>query len=293
MIRQTSLHGTHTALPLVKVGVVALGVWSVVACLAPPAEPIQGNIAAAIQRGITEGQATFDHTVWDEILQEFAVQGGKKFDYGELKKVEDKLDGYLRAVAEVDIASLSGNELFALFINAYNAYTVKTILNRVSPDGTYQIDSIRAIPDVFDLEDHVVGGYRLSLNNIEHNILRPFFKDPRVHFAVNCASTSCPPVPVRAFRGERLEEQLEAVTRNVLSSPDYVRVEGDRLLVTKILDWYGADFLTPSGYKGAEDNLPAFIRKYSREDVIRWLDSQPSSLSVKFMSYDWSLNRTS
>jgi hypothetical protein len=137
---------------------------------------------------------------------------------------------------------------------------------------------------------HRIGGFTLSLNNIEHNILRPFFKDPRIHFAVNCASVSCPPLLTRSFTAESVDDQLEFLTRNALSSDDFVRVEGDTLVVTKLLEWYGPDFIT-KGYKGAEKDLVSFILKYAREDVRDWIESQPSPATVEFMDYDWALNK--
>ncbi len=261
-----------------------------VACLAPRAELIEGDVASAIEIGIAEGAGRFEHSLWDEILTQYAKEGGRKFDYTGLKSDESKLNRYLQSLADVDLTSLPENEILALFANAYNAYTVKTILGRVSPDGSIEIASIRDIPEVFDLPAHEVGGYSLSLNNMEHNILRPYFKDPRIHFAVNCASTSCPPIPTRAFRGETVEQQLGDVTRSVLSSPDYVRVEGNELVLTRIMDWYGEDFVS-DGYKGAEKDLPSFVRKYSSEKVRQWIDAQPTSPSIKFMKYDWRLNQ--
>ena len=87
-----------------------------------------------------------------------------------------------------------------------------------------------------------------------------------------------------------MDEQLDEVSRAVLGSPDYVRVENDRLLVTRIMDWYGSDFLT-EGYKGAEKDLATYIRKYTREEVRRWIESRASTADAKFMEYDWSLNR--
>jgi hypothetical protein len=273
-----------------KLSVGFLAALLILSCLVPEAEPIQGDVAAAIEKGISKGKATFDHQVWDEILQQYAKEEGRKFDYTGLKKEEDRLDGYLRRLAEVDLSTLPENELLALFANAYNAYTVKTVLAEISSDGTYRIKSIRDISRPFDRETHRVGGFVLSLDNIEHNIIRPTFKDPRAHFAVNCASTSCPPIPTRAFTGREVDRQFEDVTRAVLSSPDYVRVEKGKLMVTRIMDWYGSDFLK-EGYKGSEKNLAAFIRKYTREDVRRWIESQTSTADVKFMKYDWSLNR--
>lgn len=259
-------------------------------CLAPKADPIEGDIADVITRGIERGEGSFDHLKWDEILVAYTHENGRKLDYSGLKREEAKLEAYLNGLSNVDIGTLNENEIFALFLNAYNALTVKTILNRVSDDGTYKIESIRDISDVFDLGVHNVGGFTLSLNNIEHNILRPFFKDPRIHFAVNCASASCPPLPTRAFTAASVDEQLEVLTRDALSSDDFVRVEGEALVVTKLLEWYGPDFVT-NGYKGAEKDLVSFILKYAREEVRDWIESQTSPIDIEFMNYDWTLNK--
>ena len=261
-----------------------------VSCLAPKAEPLRGDIAGVIERGIEQGDMTFDHGTWDEILQAYSKEGGRRFDYSGLKREEAKLDTYLDALSDADIETLRKSEILALFSNAYNAYTVKTVLEKVSDHGTPQIQSIREISDVFDLENNNVGGFKLSLNNIEHNVLRPFFKDPRLHFAVNCASVSCPPMPTRAFTGEQVDEQFETLTRTTLSSPDYIRVEGDRLEVTKIMEWYGSDFVTV-GYKGAEKDLASFIRKYASDEVRNWIEGRGSAVPIEFMSYDWTLNK--
>ena len=280
--------------PIFKVGIWAAYFVTTffVSCQAPEAEPVLGDLESSLQQGFAEGKQTFDHSGWNEILGQYAKEDGRKFDYQGLKADEVRLDEYLTALAEAELPAFSKQELLALFINAYNAYTVKTILDNVSAQGEYEVESIRDIRNVFDREEHVVGGFRLSLNNIEHNVLRPYFRDPRVHFVVNCASTSCPPLPVVAFTGEAVEEQLETETRRVLSSPDFIRVEEDRLLVTKIMDWYGSDFVK-EGYLGAERHLSDYIKKYTREDVRAWVTSQASPPKPKFMKYDWSLNRTS
>ncbi len=263
-----------------------------VSCLTPKAEPVLGDLENSLEQGLAEGKQSFDHNRWNEIVGEYAKENGRKFDYRSLKSNEARLDEYLSALAEAELPTLSRPELLALFINAYNAYTVKTILEEMPPQGEYGIESIRDIRNVFGRKKHAVGGFRLSLNNIEHNVLRPYFKDPRIHFIVNCASTSCPPLPVMAFNGESVDEQLEAETRSLLSSPDYVRVEEDRLLVTKIMDWYGSDFVKV-GYLGAERYLSDYIKKYTRQDVREWIDSRSSPPKPKFMKYDWSLNRAS
>ena len=260
------------------------------ACGTPRATPIRGDISAALAHGIEDGAARFDHSSWDELLQRHARDSGRRFDYAGLKADEGQFQAYLGALADADLSTLSSNEIQALFANAYNAYTIATILEHVSPDGAFDIKSIRDVPDVFGRKDHTVGGFLLSLDTMEHNVLRPLFKDPRFHFAVNCASISCPPLPKRAFTGDEIDEQLDTVTRNVLTDPDYVSIDGDALLVTRIMDWYGGDFVNPE-YKGSERSLTEFIAKYATAEVRELVAANGDSVNVKFRDYDWGLNR--
>jgi hypothetical protein len=262
----------------------------VAACGAPAPEIIKGDLASVLERGIREGSAGFDHGAWDEILSKYALENGRRFDYAGLKKEEGLFAAYLDSLASADLETLRGPELEALFINAYNAYTVRTVLDRVSESGGFEIESIRDIENVFTREAHPVGGFRLSLDNIEHNVLRPTFRDPRLHFAVNCASISCPPLPTDAFEGDRVEEQLESAATNALGNPDYASIEGDALLLTRILEWYGGDFVNPE-YRGSETSLPAFVARYANEEVRRFLEERKNEVDVRFRDYDWRLNR--
>ena len=263
---------------------------ALIGCGAPRAERIEGDISKVIEKSFGEGSETFDHVDWDEILSAYVRDGGRHFDYAGLKREEAKLHRYLDRLAEADLASLLPTELEALLINAYNAFTIRTVLDHVTEEGGYQIESIRDVPDVFSREAHVVGGFTLSLDNIEHNILRPYFKDPRIHFSVNCASTSCPPLAARAFLGDTLDRQLDAATRATLSNPDYVQVEDGALVLTKILEWYGGDFVNPD-FRGAEDTLPAFIARYATEDVRAFIEAKDTDVPIRFRDYDWRLNR--
>jgi hypothetical protein len=260
------------------------------ACGAPRAVPISGDVQTAIARALAEGTDRFDHGVWNELLSRYALDGGRRFDYAGLKKEEDRFESYVAALAAVDLATLSASELQALFVNAYNAYTVRTILSRVTSDGTYRIESIQDIENVFTREDHVVGGFRLSLDNIEHNVLRPTFRDPRLHFAVNCASISCPPLPTSAFTGVGIDSELEGAAMSTLRNRDYVSVDGDALVLTKILEWYGSDFTDPA-YRGSEESVARFVRKYATEDVRAWIDGLGGDVPLRFRDYDWRLNR--
>jgi len=262
------------------------------ACGAPRAAPITGDISSALAHGIEDGSARFDHSSWNELVQRHVRDGGRRFDYVGLKADEEQFEAYLGALATADLPALSSNEIQALFANAYNAYTIRTILDHVSVDGTFDIESIQDVPDVFGRKTHTVGGFLLSLDNMEHNVLRPLFKDPRFHFAVNCASISCPPLPTHAFTGDRIEDQLDTVTKNALTNPDYVSVDDDGkvLLVTKIMDWYGGDFVNPE-YTGSEKTLPEFIAKYATDEVRELVAARGDSVTVKFRDYEWALNR--
>lgn len=257
---------------------------------APRAVALHGQAAEAVRKGIESGSGTFDHSRFSRVLETFDREMGTRFDYAGLKSHPEDLNAYLEAVGRVDLSTLSGDELPALLINAYNAATLQSILESMDAAHPSGVNSIRDIPEVFTRKTHRIGGYLLSLDNLEHGLIRPLFKDPRAHFVVNCASVSCAPLPPEALTGGSLESQLEYAARRTLSSPDYVRVEGDHLLVTKLLDWFSEDFTTPE-FQGAEKSLPRYLRKYASEEVARFLDDAGGDPPLAFMDYDWSLNR--
>jgi hypothetical protein len=124
------------------------------------------------------------------------------------------------------------------------------------------VSSIREIDGVWTKTRHRVGGFDLTLDAIEHNLLRPTFKDPRIHFAVNCASNSCAPLPGWAFDGNRLEDLLEERTRSFLTDPKNVRVDGDSLVVSRYFQWYGDDF-TKEGWEPRGETIGGFIARYA------------------------------
>jgi hypothetical protein len=273
--------------------------WALLACFvalldlgcAPRAVALQGEAAQAVRQGIESGKGTFDHSRFSAVLEGFTREMGTRFDYEGLKAHPEDLNGYLEALGGANLPGLTRDELLALLINAYNAATLDSVLQSFDTTHPHGVKSIRDIPEVFTRKTHRIGGYLLSLDNLEHGLIRPLFKDPRAHFVVNCASVSCAPLPQQALTGGTLESQLESAARRTLSSPDYVRVEGDRLLVTKLLDWFGADFTTP-GFHGAEKSLPRYLRKYASDDVARFLDHAAGDPPLTFMDYDWSLNCT-
>jgi hypothetical protein len=250
------------------------------ACGAPAARPVKGEIARAVEASLAGGREGFEHPEWDRLLA-----GGTRdglADYAYFRANRQVLDAYLGRVAASDLARLSPGHLKALLVNAYNACTVRSILEHPG------VGSIRQIPGVWTVATHLVGGFEVTLDDIEHRILRPFFKDPRVHFALNCASRSCAPLPPWAYSGDRIEAQLEERTRAFLSDPRHLRVEGGRLLASRYFDWYAADF-TGAGWLGAAASIGDYIARHAAPEVARFLESRPDA-PLGFLDYDWDLN---
>ncbi len=250
------------------------------ACAAPAAERATGALADAVDRSLRAGTATFDHSAWDALLRD-GTDGGL-VDYAFMAANRGRLEEYIGGLAAVDLSQLQRDELKALLINAYNAFTVVAILDHPG------VASIRDIDGVWSDLTWEVGRYRLTLDNIEHNILRPFFEDPRIHFAVNCASRSCAPLPQWAYRAAELEEQLEERSRAFLTDPRNVVLEGGRLKISRYFDWYGDDF-TAVGWTPRAESIQEFIARYATEEVRAAIEGNPD-LGLDFRDYDWSLN---
>jgi len=266
-----------------------MAAWAVVlaagfspACGAPSAERATGDVARAIEASLAGGKERFDHSAWDRLLA-----GGTRdglVDYRFMQERRAKLEAYLRGAAEARLDRLAPGHLEALLINAYNALTVSSILEHP------KVESIRDIPGVWTERRHRVGGFDLTLDDIEHRILRPFFRDPRVHFALNCASRSCAPLPPWAYDGDRLEAQLEERAKAFLSDPRNVRVEGSKLLVSRYFDWYGSDF-TAAGWRGAAPSVAAYIAGHATPEVAGFIGKGKAGRPpIGFLDYDWSLN---
>jgi hypothetical protein len=247
---------------------------------APASEPATGPIGEQVEQARSSGRGTFDHSAWDRLLREGTRNGLVDYDY--MTRHRADLDGYLEAVAGQELSALSGPELKALLMNAYNALTVRSILDN------QPVESIRDIDGVWKEATHTVGGQEVTLDAIEHNLLRPYWKDPRIHFGVNCASMSCAPLPPWAFTGSEVDRQLDERARAFLSSRDNVRIEGGRLLVSKYFEWYGDDF-TAAGWEPRADTIPGFIARYTRPEVSSFLEENETP-ELEFMDYDWSLN---
>ena len=238
------------------------------------------------------------HDDWQVLLDahvEPVSQGqATRFDYAGMQQDRAVLDRYLERLAGVTRASFDAwpaSRQLAFLINAYNAWTVELVLTAYP-----ELDSIRDLGNWFrsPWERRFVSlfGEQWTLDELEHDLIRGSdrYREPRIHFAVNCASIGCPALSERAYTGDDLEAQLEAATRRFLSDRSRNRFEDGRLRVSRIFDWYREDFA--SGWRGA-DSLGAFLARYA--DALGLTAEQAQRLEagetpITFLPYDWGLN---
>lgn len=212
-------------------------------------------------------QNTWMHQDFDDLLAKYVTKAGK-VNYKGLKGELAKLDGYLDQLGSADISSLGKDDKLVFWINAYNAFTIKKILNNYPLGSITDLDGGKP----WDVKWIDIDGRKLSLNNIENDIIRPEFSEPRIHFAVNCAAKSCPPLMNRAWKSSTLEADLSAQTKAFLSNGSYNTISAGSASVSKIFEWYAEDFA----------DLSAFLSKYSI--------FQGSKSDITYQEYDWSLN---
>ncbi len=224
--------------------------------------------------------ATVDHSIFGGLLKSH-VKGGQ-VSYTTFKEDEADLDRYLAHLEKVDPDRLDRAEQMAFYINAYNAWTIKLIL-----DHYPGVKSIKDLGSLFKSpwkkKFVKINAKTIHLDNIEHDILRPVFKDPRIHFAVNCASRSCPPLLAEPFTGSNLERQLEEATISFINDPQSNFVKGGRLYVSRIFKWFGEDF---------NDDILGYFRSYARGELAKQIANAGKELKIEYLDYDWSLNDT-
>ncbi len=222
--------------------------------------------------------AGVDNSIYAQLLENHVK--GRRVSYDGLKRDEKQLDRYLSILSAADPDALPRNHQMAFYINAYNAFTLKLILTRY-PD----INSIKEIgsffSDPWSKEFIPLNGHTVSLDFIEQDVLRERFKDPRVHFAINCASKSCPPLFNKPFEGDELDRQLEERTRDFINDPKSNYVKDGTLYLSRIFSWFAGDF---------NDNPRYYVRLYAGPDLLKALDAVPS-VKVSYLPYDWTLNR--
>ena len=226
-----------------------------------------------------------DHSAWDDILQKYTQTtdaGLNLSDYANIA-TDDKiqLEDYLDLLSSVTVTELNLDEQRAYWTNAYNAITVNLVID------AYPVSSIRKVNSFFGFgpwndELFEVEGMMLSLNNIEHGILRPIWNDPRIHYSVNCASFGCPNLANRAWTAANMEAMLDEGARNFINSEYGVhKIKGNGVIVSPIYRWFKVDF-------GSDDaSIIAHIRRYADEDLHKEL---AAVTRIDGHGYDWTLN---
>lgn len=233
-----------------------------------------------------QSQTVVDHTAWGEILGRYVrVKSGdiNRFDYARVTAADRaKLQAYLVRLQAIDPVMLAPAEQHAYWINFYNALTIEVILRKYPVGSIRDISSGLFSSGPWDMKLVTVKGQRLSLNNMEHDILRKFWKDSRVHYALNCASLGCPDLAVVPFTARSLDAALDTAARAFINHPRGASLRNGRLILSSIYDWYGKDF---DG--GSDKAVIVNIRKYAEKPLA---DQLSRLVKVSDYQYDWRLN---
>ena len=209
------------------------------------------------------------HNLWSTALKEHVDDNGH-VNYAQWKKDTTLLDDYITSLEENPPEEYwSKNDSLAYFINAYNAVTVKLILDH------YPLKSIRNLITPWRFKRFTLAGRKISLNHIEHQILRKM-GEARIHFAINCASASCPKLLNTAFYAHSMEEQLETATHDFINDPIRNQINQNEMVISRIFQWFASDF-------GSKSERHAFIRNYALTKV-------NENAKIHFLNYDWRLN---
>jgi hypothetical protein len=263
-----------------------------------------GTLAAGPWGGpyAADAQRLPDHGAFTRVLERVVTPTG--VDYEGLDRNRQELDRYIGSLGLTDpraLESASRNEQLAFWINAYNACMLKVVLDHypIRAGGGSLFESIRnrlagypansvwQIRNVFGREHCPVAGGLRSQDEIEHEIIRPTFEEPRIHFAVNCAAQSCPVLWPEAYEPDRLDAQLDRAVQALIAAPEHFRLEPGpppTLHLNKVLDWYREDF---GGIAGLQEFLAGYLEPEARALVLR------PDTEVRFLEYDWTLNDVS
>ncbi len=210
-----------------------------------------------------------NHDAWDVLVKKHVSAKGN-VSYKGFQKDASALEKYLDQLSKnAPSSKWSKNETLAYWINAYNAYTVKLILDN------YPTSSIKNISSPWDKKFIVIEGKKYSLGNIEHDILRKM-NEPRIHFAINCASYSCPNLLNAAYEASTIDAQLTTAAKSFLADDSKNSITASKVTISMIFKWFSGDFKT-------EGSLIAFLNKYSTTTI-------NANAKVKYKSYNWTLN---
>jgi hypothetical protein len=222
------------------------------------------------------------HSVWDSLLKKHVNDKGM-VDYKGMMRDSTELKKYLDLLSKnhPNEKNWSKDERLAYWINAYNAFTVKLIIDYYPVESIKDIGSSINIPFVstpWDIKFIKIEGEKYDLNNIEHGIIRKEFDEPRIHFALVCAAMSCPRLRNEAYVASRLDKQLEEETTYFFNNPEKNKITADKVQLSKLLDWYWGDF------KNTAESRVEYVNRYSKSKA-------NADATVEFLDYSWKLNK--
>jgi len=227
---------------------------------------------------------TISHDLWQEILRSYLILNKEKnshlFNYKAVTSQDkNKLSTYLTKLQAIDPRAYNKNEQLAYWINLYNALTVQLIVDH------YPIKSIRGIGNGYTGPWNIplakIAKKSVTLNQIEHGILRPLWQDSRIHYAINCASIGCPDLSTRPFTSLNINQQLDAMAYRFINQDKAVNFLGSTLVLSSIYDWFSDDF----GH--SHSDIIRHLSQYAKPELKNKLDN--FSGDIKF-SYNWKLN---
>ncbi len=247
-------------------------------------------VCAATTMYIESSPATIRHGVFSEILSTYVHDGS--VNYKDLRN-DKRLKDYIHWLAITNPDTLlDGKDKLAFWINAYNAYTLKIICDNSPVESINDLHSGGLVigtvfkSTVWDKKLVTINGKSITLNTIEHEIVRPTFNDPRAHFALVCASKSCPALRNEAYEGSRLDAQLDDQGKKFFA--DNFRNEFDvatkKAHISKILSWYSGDF------GDSDEGVLKFISRFLPPRLAEQINANPSAWDISYKDYDWSLN---
>lgn len=238
---------------------------------------LSASNCAAIRRNTNS--SPINHERWDQLVKKHVKDDGF-VDYKGFIRDSVELNRYLDQISAVhpNDKSWSRNEQMAYWINAYNAFTIKLIVQNYPVASIKDIKKgIAFVNSVWDIKFIQIQGFTYDLNNIEHNILRPVFKDARVHAAVNCASFSCPRLRQEAYTAENLDSQLDDAMKKFLADPLRNNITAEKAEISEIFKWFKGDFDRDAG------SLIAYLNKFSAQKI-------SEKTELKHLDYNWALN---
>lgn len=240
-------------------------------------------LAQTDDTGTTDGDVV-DHAPLTSLLKEYVDEEGR-IDYTEWHEDEeanDELDAYLESVANASTDGHADDARLAFFLNAYNAYVIDSILEEWPVENPQHVDGF------FDAAEHRVAGRDLTLDALEHKVIRPEFEEPRIHFVLVCAAESCPRLRQQALDAKTLEETLNEATREFITESTTLEQGGggsndgtERVVTSKLFDWFADDFEKEAG--SVRDYLKQYVAGSEREAL-------DNGAPIEFRDYDWAIN---